>query len=592
MFKLLRFFHKKEWILVSICIVFIVAQIYLDLRIPDYMQQITILVQTPNSEMSEIWHNGIFMVLCALGSLVTAIIVSFIASKTSATLSYRLKKAVFSKVGSFSMEEINKFSTSSLITRSTNDVTQIQMFVYMSLQVVIKAPILAIWAICKIAGKGAEWSLSTATAVILLLAIIGIIMAFTIPRFKRVQKLTDNLNKVTRENLTGIRVVRAFNAENYQESKFEKANEEITNNQLAINKAMAMLFPVIWIIMDFLTLAIYWIGAYLVENAMGMDKLTVFADMIVYSSYAMQVVMAFMMIVIVFMILPRASVSAHRLNEVLNTKPNIVDGDDSTVNDDTTKCGIVEFKNVSFKYPDADEYVLDNISFKVNKGETIAFIGSTGSGKSTLINLVPRFYDATEGQVLIDGVDVKDYKQSTLHSKIGYISQKPVIFSGTIKSNILFGNENADEINSDVLDKSSEIAQASEFINNLEEKYESSISQNGANLSGGQKQRLAIARALSRKAEILVFDDSFSALDFKTDKLLRQALKKGTKDVTKLIVAQRIGTIIDADKILVLDQGKVVGFGTHNELLNSCDVYKEIALSQLSEEELRNEQNN
>ena len=355
---------------------------------------------------------------------------------------------------------------------------------------------------------------------------------------------------------------------------------------------MAMLFPVIWIIMDFLTLAIYWIGAYLVENAMGMDKLTVFADMIVYSSYAMQVVMAFMMIVIVFMILPRASVSAHRLNEVLNTKPNIVDGDDSTVNDDTTKCGIVEFKNVSFKYPDADEYVLDNISFKVNKGETIAFIGSTGSGKSTLINLVPRFYDATEGQVLIDGVDVKDYKQSTLHSKIGYISQMPVIFSGTIKSNILFGNENADEINSDALDKSSEIAQASEFINNLEEKYESSISQNGTNLSGGQKQRLAIARALSRKAEILVFDDSFSALDFKTDKLLRQALKKGTKDVTKLIVAQRIGTIIDADKILVLDQGKVVGFGTHNELLNSCDVYKEIALSQLSEEELRNEQNN
>lgn len=586
MIKLLKYLKTKEWLLVALCAVFIFAQVWLDLKIPDYMQEITVLVQTEGSLMADVWHAGLMMMLCALGSLVTAIVVCFIGAKISATISFRLKKAVYDKVESFSMEEINKFSTSSLITRSTNDITQVQFFTFLAMQVLIKAPILAIWAVFKIADKGWEWSLATISAVCLLVISLVVVMAFAIPKFKKMQRLTDNINKVTRENLTGVRVVRAFNAESYQEQKFEKANEELTNTQLFTGKLMAILLPAMTLIMDGLMLAIYWIGAFLIDSASQIDKLTIFADMIVYTSYAMQIVMAFMMLIMVFMIMPRASVSANRINEVLNTKPNIVDGVYDASNNDVK--GEIEFKNVSFKYPDADEYILENVSFKVEKGETVAFIGSTGSGKSTLINLIPRFYDVTDGAVLIDGVNVKDYNQKDLHNKIGYVAQKAVIFSGSISLNINFGENDKGEMTAQDIEKSANIAQASSFIEGMPEKYDSNIAQSGTNLSGGQKQRLAIARAIARNPEILVFDDSFSALDYKTDKVLREELNKQTKDITKVIVAQRIGTIIDADKIVVLDSGKIVGIGKHSELLEKCEVYKEIALSQLSKEELEN----
>ncbi|MBQ8749859.1 MAG: ABC transporter ATP-binding protein [Clostridia bacterium] len=586
MIKLLKYLKTKEWLLVALCAVFIFAQVWLDLKIPDYMQEITVLVQTEGSLMADVWHAGLMMMLCALGSLVTAIVVCFIGAKISATISFRLKKAVYDKVESFSMEEINKFSTSSLITRSTNDITQVQLFTFLAMQVLIKAPILAIWAVFKIADKGWEWSLATISAVCLLVIILVIVMAFAIPKFKKMQRLTDNINKVTRENLTGVRVVRAFNAESYQEQKFEKANEELTNTQLFTGKLMAVLLPAMTLIMDGLMLAIYWIGAFLIDSASQIDKLTIFADMIVYTSYAMQIVMAFMMLIMVFMIMPRASVSANRINEVLNTKPNIVDGTYDSSNNDIR--GEIEFKNVSFKYPDADEYILENVSFKVEKGETVAFIGSTVSGKSTLINLIPRFYDATDGVVLIDGVNVKDYNQKDLHNKIGYVAQKAVIFSGSISSNINFGENDKGEMTAQDIEKSANIAQASSFIESMPGKYDSNIAQSGTNLSGGQKQRLAIARAIARNPEILVFDDSFSALDYKTDKVLREELNRQTKDITKVIVAQRIGTIIDADKIVVLDSGKIVGVGKHSELIEKCEVYKEIALSQLSKEELEN----
>ena len=583
MIKLLKNLKAKQWWGLLICLALIVAQVWLDLRLPDYMAEITRLIQTEGSEMADIWLAGGKMLACALGSVVMAIFVSFIASKISSSLAYKLRENVYNKVTSFSMEEIKNFSTSSLITRTTNDVTQVQMVFGMLIQLLAKAPIMAIWAIFKISGKGWEWSVATSGAVLVLVLMLSVIIIFAVPKFKKIQKLTDNLNRVTRENLTGVRVVRAYNAEGYQEEKFDKANKELTNTNLFATRIMAIMNPGMTLISNGLSLAIYWIGAYLVSKAIGADKLIIFSDMVVYMSYAMQVVMSFMMLIMIFMMLPRVSVSAKRINEVLDTMPKIVDGEN---NFNTNLKGIVDFKNVSFKYPDAQEHVVKNVNFIANKGETIAFIGSTGSGKSTLINLIPRFYDVTEGEILVDGVNVKDYSQKELHSKIGYVPQKAVIFKGTIKSNIAFGDNK--NITQEDVEWASNIAQAKEFVDGLPDKYNADVAQNGTNLSGGQKQRLAIARAVARKPEIFIFDDSFSALDYKTDKILRAGLKKNLEGVTSFIVAQRIGTILDADKIIVLDQGDVVGMGTHAELLKTCSVYQEIAYSQLSKEELEN----
>ena len=583
MIKLLKNLKAKQWWGLLICLALIVAQVWLDLRLPDYMAEITRLIQTEGSEMADIWLAGGKMLACALGSVVMAIFVSFIASKISSSLAYKLRENVYNKVTSFSMEEIKNFSTSSLITRTTNDVTQVQMVFGMLIQLLAKAPIMAIWAIFKISGKGWEWSVATSGAVLVLVLMLSVIIIFAVPKFKKIQKLTDNLNRVTRENLTGVRVVRAYNAEGYQEEKFDKANKELTNTNLFATRIMAIMNPGMTLISNGLSLAIYWIGAYLVSKAIGADKLIIFSDMVVYMSYAMQVVMSFMMLIMIFMMLPRVSVSAKRINEVLDTMPKIVDGEN---NFKTNLKGIVEFKNVSFKYPDAQEHVVKNVNFIANKGETIACIGSTGSGKSTLINLIPRFYDVTEGEILVDGVNVKDYSQKELPSKIGYVPQKAVIFKGTIKSNIAFGDNK--NITQEDVEWASNIAQAKEFVDGLPDKYNADVAQNGTNLSGGQKQRLAIARAVARKPEIFIFDDSFSALDYKTDKILRAGLKKNLEGVTSFIVAQRIGTILDADKIIVLDQGDVVGMGTHAELLKTCSVYQEIAYSQLSKEELEN----
>ena len=569
----------------GISLVFIVTQVWLDLKLPDYMSEITRLTQTPGSAISSIWLNGGYMLLCALGSLAASIIVGYFAAKIAALFSQRLRSLLFNKVESFSMEEINRFSTSSLITRSTNDITQIQMLVVMALQLVIKSPIMAVWAITKIAGKGFEWSLVTGTAVLIVLSVVTFLMIFVIPKFKKMQTLTDNITRVTRENLTGLRVIRAYNAEDYQEDKFETANEELTSTQMFTNRAMAIMMPVMTVVMSGLSLAIYWVGAYLINSAGAMDKLTVFSNMVVFSQYAMQVIMSFMMLIMIFIMLPRASVSAKRINEVLDTKPTILDG-----NETQGKAGLighVEFRSVSFKYPDAAEAVIENISFTAKQGETVAFIGSTGSGKSTLINLVPRFFDATGGEVLIDGVNVKDYKQESLLNKIGYVPQKAVLFKGTVESNVAYGdNGHNEKVHIEEVKKAIQIAQGADFVEKMDGRYEASIAQGGSNISGGQKQRLAIARAVYRKPEIYIFDDSFSALDYKTDRILRTVLKKETSGVTSLIVAQRIGTIMDADQIIVLDEGKIVGKGTHKELLRDCAVYKEIAMSQLSEEEL------
>lgn len=558
-------------------------EVWLDLKIPGYMNEITKIIQTPGSEMADVWRNGGFMMLCAFGSLGSAVIVSFFASRISAALAYRIRESVYNKVQSFSMEEIKNFSISSLITRTTNDVTQVQMVFVFGIQLLIKAPVTAIWAIFKIVGKGWQWSLATAIAVAVMIFVLSIIIIFAVPKFKKIQTLTDNLNRVTRENLTGVRVVRAYNAEQYQEEKFEKANKELTKTHLFTGKIMAIMSPAMSLVLNGLSLAIYWIGAFLINNSSPADKLNVFSDMVVYLSYAMQVVSSFMMLVILFMLIPRASVSAKRINEILNTSPQIIDGNGAS---NTNIKGEVEFKNVSFKYPDAKEYIIKNISFKANKGETVAFIGSTGSGKSTLINLIPRFYDATDGEILIDGVNIKDYKQEELHNKIGYIPQKAVIFSGDIESNLKFGENGKEELNENQMNKALEISQAKEFVDNLTEGIKSNVAQGGTNLSGGQKQRLAIARAIAREPEILIFDDSFSALDFKTDKTLRKEIKDKIHGVTTFIVAQRIGTIKNADKIIVLESGDVVGIGKHDELLKNCPVYQEIALSQLSKEEL------
>lgn len=586
MIKLLKNLTKKEWFLALISLILIIVQVWLELKMPDYMSEITVLVQTEGSQMSDIIKNGAYMLGCAFGSLVSAVIVGYLVATVAANFSKSVRKKLFDKVEDLAMSEVNGFSTSSLITRTTNDITQVQMLVAMGLQLMIKAPITAIWAITKILNKSWQWSMTTGIAVLILLTVISILTIIVMPRFKIVQKLTDKINGVTRENLTGIRVVRAFNAENYQENKFEDVNTKLTNQQMYNQKKFAIMQPVMYLVMYFLTLAIYFIGAYLIRDASMVNKLGLFGDMVVFSSYAMQVIMSFLMLAMIFMMLPRAQVSANRINEVLDTDITIKDGNINT--NKTNEVGTVEFKNVSFKYPDADEYLLKNISFKANKGETVAFIGSTGSGKSTLINLVPRFYDATEGEVLVDGVNVKDYTQEFLHNKIGYVPQKAVMFNGTVNSNIAYGDNGKGEISEEKIKKAIEVAQGKEFVEKMDEKYDTHIAQGGTNVSGGQKQRLAIARAIARNPEIYIFDDSFSALDYKTDSLLRKALKEYTKDATSLIVAQRIGTIMNADKIIVLEDGISVGMGTHKELLKNCDVYKEIALSQLSKEELEN----
>ena len=585
MLKLLKNLTKKEWLYATFCVVLIVGQVWLELKIPDYMSEITVLVQTEGSKMNDIILNGGYMIACALGSLIFAASAGFFAASIASEFSKNTRKQIFDKVQNLDTDEIKSFQTSSLITRTTNDVTQIEMLIALGLQLLVKAPITAVWAISKILDKGWQWSAVTGVAVLILLGVIITLMIIVIPKFKIVQKLIDKINGLARENLTGIRVVRAFNAEKYQEDKFDKVNDRLTNLQLSNQKKFAIMMPVMYLIMYGLTLSIYFIGAGLIQNSVLADKITVFGNMIVFSSYAMQVIMSFLMLAMIFMIVPRASVSARRINEVLDTKQKIVPG---TFDGNTKEKGTVEFKNVSFKYPDADEYVLENISFKVNQGETIAFIGSTGSGKSTLINLVPRFYDATEGEVLIDGVNVKEYKFEALNNKLGYVPQKAVMFAGTVNYNISYGDNDKEEPDQTKIKEAASVAQANEFIEKMDDKYETHIAQGGTNVSGGQKQRLAIARAIARDPEIYIFDDSFSALDYKTDAVLRKELKNYTKNATSLIVAQRIGTIMNADKIVVLDSGKCVGMGTHKELLKTCDVYKEIALSQLSKEELEN----
>ena len=576
MLKIAKKLTKKQILLVLLSIIFITFQVYLDLKIPDYMNEITKYVQSETSTMKDVLIPGGYMVLCAFGSLISSIIVGYFASYIAASFSKNLRKDIFAQVGKFGMEEIKKFSTSSLITRTTNDVTQVGLLISLGLQVIIKAPIMAIWAITKIIGKNFNWSIATSIAIIVLLVMILLLVLVALPKFKKIQWLTDNLNRITRENLTGIRVVRAYNAEEYQNNKFKKANEELTSTYLFTSKLMAIMNPVMTLIMSGLTLSIYFIGAYLINEANMLDKITLFSDMVVFSAYAMQVVMSFMMLTMIFILYPRASVASKRIIEVLETKSNIKEGNQTK----GTEIGTIEFKNVSFKYPDAEGYVLKDISFKVKKGETIAFIGRTGSGKSTIVNLIPRLYDATEGEVLVDGINVKKYKESSLFDLIGYISQKAVMFRGTILDNIGLGMKNNKKISKDKMIKAIEVAQGKEFVEKLPDKYNYSL--------GGQKQRLSIARAIARNPEIYIFDDSFSALDYKTDFTLRKELKKYTKSATVVIVAQRIGTIKDADQIFVIEDGMVVGSGTHKTLLKTCKEYKEIALSQLSKEEIEN----
>ena len=584
MFRLLKRMKATEWLQAAVSLAFIVAQVWLDLKLPDYMSEITRLTQTEGSAIADIWLAGGKMLLCALGSVISAVIVGYYASRIAASFSQRIRSQLFSKVDSFSMEEINRFSTDSLITRSTNDITQVQMLITMGLQMIIKAPIMVIWAVTKIAGKGVEWTIATGVAVAIMLLVIAVMMTLVLPKFRMMQTLTDNLTRVTRENLTGLRVVRAYNAEEYQQEKFEQANAELTATQLFTTRGMAIMMPIISTLMSGLTLAIYWIGATLINNAGLMDRLTLFSNMVVFSAYAMQVIMSFMMLVMIFVLWPRASVSAKRINEVLETAPSILDG--TRTEGEAGKFGEVEFRSVSFRYPGAADDVLCDISFVAHRGETVAFIGSTGSGKTTLVNLIPRFFDATAGEVLVDGVNVKEYAQEALHNKIGYVPQKAVTFRGTVKSNVGYGENGKSPATDEEIAQAMGIAQGADFVEKMEGQYDAEISQGGANLSGGQKQRLAIARAVARKPEIYIFDDSFSALDYKTDRALRTALRRETAGVTSLIVAQRIGTILDADRIIVLNEGAIVGIGTHKELLKTCEVYQEIAMSQLSEEEL------
>lgn len=584
MIKLFKNLRKQEWGLIVLALVLVVAQVWLDLTIPDYMADITRLVQTDGSTMNEILTAGGKMLLCALGSLVSAVLTAICAARIATSFAATIRGKLFSKVQSFSMEEIGHFSTASLITRSTNDVTQIQMLIAMGLQMLVKAPIMAVWAIMKISDKKWQWTFSTAVAVVVLLLIVGVCLMFVTPKFKKIQSLTDDLNRVTRENLTGLSVVRAYNAEKYQEDKFENANEALTGTNLFAQRTLAFMMPGIQIVMSGLTLAIYWIGAVLINDAGMVDKVQIFSDMMIFSQYAIQVVMSFMMLVMIFMILPRASVAANRIQEVLDTKLTIEDG--SGVHGDPDKTGEIVFDKVSFRYPDAEEDVLKDISFTAGKGETVALIGATGCGKSTVINLIPRFYDATEGTVSVDGVNVKDYSQKELRNKIGYVSQKATLFTGTIESNVAYGDNGQKNASETDIKKALDIAQASEFVDSLEDGSKAYVAQGGSNFSGGQKQRMSIARAIARKPEILIFDDSFSALDYKTDRVLREALAKSCKDSTRIIVAQRIGTIRDADRIIVLEDGKIAGMGRHEELMRDCEVYRQIALSQLSKEEL------
>ena len=565
-------------------LVFVVIQVWLDLRVPEYMSEITIIVSSPNPMVRDIWREGGMMILCSLGNAVSAVIIGFFAARVGAGFSHRLRRDIFRRVEMFSMEEMNEFQTASLITRTTNDVTQIQQIIAMGTQVVIRAPIMAAMAVTKMASKHWAWTVLTGGLAIALIIMIVSLMTYAMPRFRRIQTLTDNINRVTRENLTGIRVVRAYNAESFQEAKFEEANNDYMRNNLQVHRAMQLMNPVMRMVQSGLSLGIFWIGAYLIQAAIATEKLVLFSNMVVLSQYGMQVIMSFMMLTMIFIQFPRVAVSAKRVNEVLEKEPRIIDGNVTEAMPGIV--GEVEFRNVNFKYPDAEEYILRDINFKVKRGETVAFIGSTGSGKSTLINLVPRFYDATDGQVLIDGVDVKDYTQETLRNRLGYISQRAVLFMGTVASNIAFGDNGKPLPDEDEIRSAAEVAQGADFIEKMEDGYESQIAQGGTNVSGGQKQRISIARAVARNPEIYIFDDSFSALDYKTDRELRAALKQKTEGATCLIVAQRIGTIRNADSIVVLDEGRIVGIGTHDELMKTCSVYQEIAYSQLSKEEL------
>ena len=629
MIRICKYLSKAEWFQLFVGLLFIVAGVWLQLKLPDYMADITRLVETPNSEMHDVWVAGGKMLAVALGAMLTTVAVGFITARVSASFTQRLRSMQFRRVESFGPEELNRFSTASLITRSTNDVTQIQMFLTMGLLMLVQSPIMAVWAIAKIAGKGVEWTAATGVSLVLVMGAVAIIMAMVMPKFRSMQALTDNINRVARENLTGLRVVRAYNAEDYQQGKFDKANRDLTETQLFTNRAMSVMMPLMNTVMNGLTLAVYWIGAYLIDAAGLMDKLTLFSNMVVFSSYAIQVIMSFLMMSMVFVLWPRADVSAKRILEVLDTEPHVTDGtrtEGAKNADGTPVRGRVEFRDVSFTYPDAREPMLEHVSFTAQPGQTVAFIGSTGSGKTTLVNLVPRFYDATDGQVLVDGVDVKDYTLQSLRDKIGYVPQQSVMFKGTVASNVAFGDKSqagvlpAGESMADVeiadtstpqgrarekallaesehgttlseaqmedVRQAVAVAKADEFVTRMDGTYEAPIAQGGTNVSGGQKQRLSIARAVWRHPEILVFDDSFSALDFRTDHDVREALAREAGDATKLIVAQRIGTIMDADRIIVLDQGRVVGQGTHKELLRDCEVYRQIAESQLSEAEL------
>ena len=582
--RILKYLRGRELAMVGASLVFIVCQVWLDLKMPDYMSEITTLVQTPGSQMADVWRAGGKMLLCALGSLLSSVATGYFAARIAAGFAKRLRGLVFDRVEDFSMEEINRFSTASLITRSTNDITQIQMVIAMGMQVLIKAPILAVWAVLKIAGKSWQWTASTAAAVGVLVLLILFIMLLALPKFKRIQTLTDNLNRVTRENLTGLRVVRAYNAEEYQQRKFERANEELTRSHLFTGRLVALLHPGMNLVMSSLSLAIYWTGAYLIDRAGAMEKLPLFSEMVVFSSYAMQVVMAFTMMTMIFILLPRAQVSARRILEVLDTHPRIVDG--AVTDSPAGQEGRIVLDHVSFRYPGAAAEVLQDINLTIEPGQTVAVIGSTGSGKSTLLNLIARFYDATGGRVMVDGVDVKDYNLSSLRHKIGYVPQKAVLFSGTIASNISYGDNGRGPADGAQIEQAARVAQAEEFIEKIPERYEGRVAQGGANLSGGQKQRLSIARAVCRRPEIYLFDDSFSALDYRTDRQVRSQLSEQTRGATRIIVAQRIGTIQDADQIVVLDRGRMVGLGTHKQLLESCEVYQQIAYSQLSKEEL------
>ena len=579
--RIIRYLNKKQWMQILLSFVFIVTQVYLDLKIPDYMSKITMYVESPGHSVSDIIGEGKWMLLCAFGSLISAIIVGFLASKVSASFSKDLRSRIFSKVESFSMKEINEFSTASLITRSTNDITQIQMVIVIGLQILIKAPIMAVWAIKKIYNKGFEWTMATAVTVLILIVFVAILMVMVMPKFRMMQTLTDNINRILRENLTGLAVIRAYNSEDYREGKFDEANIDLTRTQLFTSRAMSTLFPMINFSMSMLTLVIYFIGAGLINAAQMMDKYVLFSDMVVFSSYAMQVIMSFMMMSMIFIMVPRAEISAKRINEVLDTELSIKDGNLDSSNEDYEY--EIEFDDVSFKYTDSEQYILQNIDFKVKKGEKVAIIGSTGSGKSTILNLLLRFYDATEGVVKIQGVDIKQYKLKFLYEKIAAVLQKSFLFKGDIKSNISFGDENTD---TKMVEEAADTSQSMEFIDKFGDKYDHEIAQLGKNVSGGQKQRLSIARAIYRKPDIFLFDDSFSALDFKTDSELRHQLKTNNPDSTTIVVAQRVGSIMDSDQIIVLENGQIAGIGKHKDLLKNCEVYKEIAYSQLTEEEL------